>query len=168
MYPLMMFERFIALDRDDIPDIDLDFDDELRPMVKEYAVSKYGADRVGNIANYVKYKGKNSLVDVQRVFPNIPRGEVETGQEHGDRAERWGLPRGRKACWTLWRCSRWRSKVFDSHPDLWKATRLEGNYRGMSVHAAGLVIANVPIPRDLRHVHARARRLTGRKVATLL
>jgi DNA polymerase-3 subunit alpha len=164
MYPLMMFERFIALDRDDIPDIDLDFDDELRPMVKEYAVSKYGADRVGNIANYVKYKGKNSLVDVQRVFPHIPRGEVELvksmviERSGGDSRADQGLldtvemfPLARK--------------VFDSHPDLWKATRLEGNYRGMSVHAAGLVIANVPIP-EICAMYTRTKKVDGAEVAT--
>jgi DNA polymerase-3 subunit alpha len=35
--------------------------------------------------------------------------------------------------------------VFDQFPDLWKATRLEGNVRGMSVHAAGLLVANSPL-----------------------
>ena len=34
---------------------------------------------------------------------------------------------------------------FEKYPDLYKATKLEGNYRGMSVHAAGIVIANTPI-----------------------
>jgi DNA polymerase-3 subunit alpha len=36
-------------------------------------------------------------------------------------------------------------EIFDRHPDLWKAVRLEGNYRGPGVHAAGLVITNRPI-----------------------
>jgi DNA polymerase-3 subunit alpha len=161
-YPLMLFERFIAPDRDDIPDIDLDFDDELRHLVREYAVSKYGADRVGNIANYVKYKGKNSLVDVQRVFPNIPRHEVETvkamiiersgGDSRADAALADTIDMFPAA-----------KAVFDRHPDLWKATRLEGNYRGMSVHAAGLVIANEPIP-NICALYTRERTINGAKV----
>jgi DNA polymerase-3 subunit alpha len=35
--------------------------------------------------------------------------------------------------------------VFDAFPALWLATRLEGGVRGMSVHAAGLVVANSPL-----------------------
>jgi DNA polymerase III subunit alpha len=143
-YPLMNFERFIAPDRDDIPDIDLDFDDERRSKVREYAINKYGADRVANVANYVKYKAKNSLADVGRVFPRIPKNDVELaksmviersgGDSRADAAlidtvEMFPLVRA----------------VFDRYPDLWKATRLEGNYRGMSINAAGFLIANQPI-----------------------
>src|SRR5678816_1739963 len=61
LFPTLLFERFIDANRHDLPDIDLDFDDELRYQVKEYAEAKYGDDRVGNIGTFVRYKGKNSL-----------------------------------------------------------------------------------------------------------
>lgn len=143
-HPLMMFERFIAPDRLDVPDIDLDFDDDRRPMLREYAVRKYGADRVGNIANYVKYKGKSALKDVGRVFPRIPKVDIDTAaamvieRSGGDSRADAGLLDTVEMFPAV-------RAIFDKHKDLWKATRLEGNYRGMSVHAAGLVITERPV-----------------------
>lgn len=142
-YPLMYFERFIAPDREDTPDIDLDFDDERRHEVREYLVRRYGADRVGNIGTFTKYKGKNSLDDVARVF-EIPSYAIKQVKEMiiersgGDSRQDQALAdtiemfEGARA-------------AFDAHPDLWKATRLEGNFRGMSTHAAGIVVTNSPV-----------------------
>jgi DNA polymerase-3 subunit alpha len=143
-HPLMLFERFIAPDRDDIPDIDTDFDDERRPIIREYAVRKYGEDRVGNIANYTKYRGKSALKDVGRVFPKIPKYAIDTAaamvieRSGGDSRADAGLLDTVEMFPAV-------KAIFDKYPDLWKATKLEGNYRGMSVHAAGLVITNRPI-----------------------
>lgn len=143
-YPLMMFTRFISPDREDIPDIDLDFDDERRSEVREYAVRKYGADRVGNIANYTKYKGRSALQDVGRVFPKIPKPDVDLAKSMviersgGDSRADAGLIDTVNMFPVV-------KAIFTKYPDLYKATRLEGNYRGMSVHAAGLVISQLPM-----------------------
>ena len=143
-YPLMLFERFIAPDRADMPDIDLDFDDDRRGRIKEYAVNKYGADRVGNISNYTKYRGKSALADVGRVFPRIPKHAIDTAgamvieRSGGDSRADAGLLDTVEMFPMV-------GAIFNKHPDLWKAVRLEGNYRGMSVHAAGLVITNRPV-----------------------
>ena len=142
-FPLMYFERFISPDREDTPDIDLDFDDERRIEVRNYLVRRYGADRVGNIGTFTKYKGKNSIDDVARVFQipswvaKIPKEmivERSGGDSRQDQALLDTLEMFPKA-----------KEVFDNNPDLWKATRLEGNLRGMSTHAAGLVVANGPM-----------------------
>lgn len=139
-FPLMYFERFISPDREDTPDIDLDFDDERRIEVRNYLVRKYGAEKVGNIGTFTKYKGKNSIDDVARVFSipswvaKIPKEmivERSGGDSRQDQALLDTLEMFPKA-----------KEIFEQHPDLWKATRLEGNYRGMSTHAAGLVVAN--------------------------
>ena len=143
-YPLMYFERFIALDRDDIPDIDLDFDDARRHEVREYAIGKYGEARVGNISNYVKYKAKNALVDVGRVFPEIPHSAISTVK--GTIIERsGGDSRADAALMDTVDFFPIAKAIFEQYPDLYKAVRLEGNYRNMGTHAAGLVIANTPI-----------------------
>ncbi len=44
--------------------------------------------------------------------------------------------------------------VFDKHPDLYKSAKLEGNLRGMGVHACGLIISNRPIT-DICAVYQR-------------
>lgn len=143
-YPLMDFDRFIALDRDDIPDIDLDFDDERRGELRAYAVEKYGADRIGNVANYIKYKGKNALVDVGRVFPKIPKPDIELVKSMI--VERsGGDSRADAALMDTVEMFPIVKAVFDKYPDLAKAIRLEGNYRGMGINAAGFIISNTPV-----------------------
>jgi len=142
-FPMMFFERFIAHDRYDVPDVDLDFSDDRRREIWDYAIEKYGADRVGYIGTYTKYKGKNALIDVARVN-NVPdyelvvvkdlmiersSGDARAEATLGDTIEMFPQAKA----------------IFNKYPALWNALRLEGNYRGMSVHAAGLVIGNEPL-----------------------
>lgn len=142
-FPQMVFERFIDLSRTDLPDIDLDFADTRRDEVRAYLVRRYGADRVANIGNFVKYKGRNSVVDVARVY-KIPKhaedavkavvldrsgGDSRADDSLADSIEMFP---GAKA-------------AVEKYPDLLRAIDLEGNMRGMSVHAAGIVISNNPI-----------------------
>lgn len=139
----LLFERFLDTSRSDPPDIDIDIEDDRRHEVREYLESKYGRVHVGQVANFTRYRGKNSLVDIARVY-QVPiaakeivsnlilersGGDARFNNSLEDTVEMFPAAKA----------------VFDSWPDLWKATRLEGNYRGMGVHAAGLVVANTPI-----------------------
>lgn len=142
-YPLMYFERFIDPTRTDIPDIDLDFAGNRRHEVRTYLEGRYGPECVGNIANYVRYKGKNSIDDVARVY-QIPKVDAETVK--GMIVERsGGDSRGDFSLVDTVDMFPAVADVFARYPDLWQATKLEGNYKGMSVHAAGLVVTNDPI-----------------------
>lgn len=142
-HPHMLFERFIDPTREEAPDIDLDFDDENRYRVFQYAASKYGAANTGNIANFTRYRGKNSLDDVARAY-RIPKWELDPIK--GLIIERSGgdsrLNDSLEDTFATFPAAQ---AVLDKRPELANAVRLEGNYRGMGVHAAGLVIANDPI-----------------------
>lgn len=142
-FPNMLFARFIDPNRLDLPDVDLDFADDRRDEVRKYLISVYGADRVGNIGNFTRYKGKNSIDDIARVY-RIPAYEAEVikglivERSGGDARQSESLadtfamfPKARE--------------VLDRHPEFALAERLEGNYRGLGVHAAGIVISNAPI-----------------------
>lgn len=160
MFPAMVFERFIDVTREDLPDVDLDFDDDMRYKVYEHLVDLYGVERVGNIGNFVRYRGKNAIDDVARVF-QLPYDATETvknlviersgGDSRFDASleDTVGMFPQAKA-------------AFDSHPELWNAVALEGNMRGMSVHAAGLVVANTPIT-DFCALYTREIGNKGRK-----
>lgn len=143
LFPNLLFERFIDINRHDLPDIDLDFDDERRGEVRDYLVAKYGADRVGNIGTFVKFKGKNSLDDIGKVY-KIPPYEVDKVKDLLLERSSGDLRAGATIEDTVDQFDEVRA-IFDRYPDLWKATRLEGNYKTMSIHAAGLVIANGPL-----------------------
>ena len=142
-YPGLIFERFIDTTRTDPPDIDLDFADDRRREVLEYLKGKYGANCVGTIANFVRYRGKNSLVDVARVH-SVPKAATNIVKnliiERSGGDSRFDASLEDTA--SMFPNAK---QVFDAFPKLWLATRLEGGVRGMSVHAAGLVVSNDPI-----------------------
>lgn len=142
-FPHMLFARFIDPNRLDLPDVDLDFADDRRDEVRQYLVSVYGADRVGNIGNFTRYKGKNSIDDVARVY-RIPSWaatkvkELIVERSGGDARQSNSL----EDTFEMFPKAR---EVLKQFPELVLACDLEGNYRGLGVHAAGLVISNAPI-----------------------
>lgn len=152
LFPNLVFERFIDVSREDEPDIDLDFDDELRDQVRAYLVDKYGQDKVANIATFVYYKSKNSLDDVARVF-RIPQWEVDKVKDLVIERSGGDL-RASATIEDTVEMFDVVKEVFDNHPDLYKSQKLEGNIKGMGVHAAGLVVSNQPV-RELAPVHRR-------------
>jgi DNA polymerase III subunit alpha len=142
-YPQMMLERFLDPSRADAPDIDLDFADDRRDEVRQYLVGKYGEGHVGNVSNWVRFRGKNSLDDVARVY-RIPRAKTEIikacllERTDGDARQFHSLEDTAEAMPAA-------AAVFDEYPELRMAMRLEGNLRGSSVHAAGLVVSTEPL-----------------------
>lgn len=142
-FPTMMFERFIDPKRLDLPDVDLDFDDRRRGEVIEHLRQRWGADHVGNIGNFVRYRGKNSIGDVATVY-SIPKWAAETVKDLIlDRSG--GDSRAADSLEDTFDTFPKAKEMLNKFPKLWDATRLEGNTKGLSIHAAGIVISNTPI-----------------------
>jgi DNA polymerase-3 subunit alpha len=74
-HEMLLFERFLSPGRADVPDIDTDFSPDIRPLVKEYIVERFGREYVCSIGNYQTLKLKSAMQDVFRTL-NIPFGEV--------------------------------------------------------------------------------------------
>lgn len=142
-HPTLLFERFIDVNRHDLPDIDLDFDDEERWRIRQYLVDKYGEERVGNIGTFTNYKGKNSLDDIARVH-RIPEWAVKTVKEMIIERSSGDL-RGNATIEDSIAMFPKVADIMKQFPDLRKAQLLEGSLKTFSVHAAGLVVANQPL-----------------------
>jgi DNA polymerase-3 subunit alpha len=142
-FPTLLFERFVDANRHDLPDIDLDFDDERRWEVRQYLVDTYGEAHVGNIATVTNYKGKNSLDDIARVY-RIPQIDVDTVKEMIIERSSGDL-RGNTTIEDSEAMFPKVAAIFKKHPKLRLAKRLEGGLKGFSVHAAGLVVADEPL-----------------------
>ncbi|QRE00945.1 DnaE-like DNA polymerase III [Nocardia phage NC1] len=142
-FPLMQFERFIDPSRPDAPDIDIDFAHPEK--VFEYAASKYGTEHVAHIGNFQRYRGKGALKDIGKAFSEtIPFDVIQRlGKLIVDRPE--GDARENNSVEDTFDSFPEAADLLAQYPDLWKATRLEGDYRTLSVHAAGMVISNRPI-----------------------
>ena len=64
----MLFERFISRERDEAPDIDIDFEHERREEVLQYIYEKYGRDRAGIAAVTITYRPRSAIRDVGKAL----------------------------------------------------------------------------------------------------
>ncbi len=64
----MLFERFISRERNEPPDIDVDFEHERREEVIQYLYTKYGRDRAALAATVISYRPKSAMRDVGKAL----------------------------------------------------------------------------------------------------
>ena len=64
----MLFERFISRERDEPPDIDIDFEHDRREEVLQYVYGKYGRDRAALVAEVVTFRGRSAMREVATVM----------------------------------------------------------------------------------------------------
>jgi error-prone DNA polymerase len=64
----MLVERFISKERNEPPDIDVDFEHERREEVIQYIYAKYGRDRAALAATVITYRPRSALRDVGKVL----------------------------------------------------------------------------------------------------
>jgi error-prone DNA polymerase len=63
-----LVERFISKERNEPPDIDVDFEHERREEVIQYIYAKYGRDRAALAATVICYRGKSAVRDVAKAL----------------------------------------------------------------------------------------------------
>jgi error-prone DNA polymerase len=64
----LLFERFISRERDEPPDIDVDFEHERREEVIQYLYNKYGRERAALTAAVISYQPRSALRDVGKAL----------------------------------------------------------------------------------------------------
>ncbi|MBT6153688.1 MAG: error-prone DNA polymerase [Planctomycetaceae bacterium] len=64
----VLFERFISKERDEAPDIDVDFEHERREEVIQYLYEKYGRERAGMAATVITYRPRSAVRDVGKAL----------------------------------------------------------------------------------------------------
>jgi error-prone DNA polymerase len=69
----LLFERFISRERNEPPDIDVDFEHQRREEVIQYIYGKYGRDRAALAATLITYRPKSALRDVGKALDLDPR-----------------------------------------------------------------------------------------------
>lgn len=146
----LMFERFLDPDRNDNPDIDIDFPQSLRPNAKAYLEGRYGHDHVCTIGTLSRSQPKAVLRDVARAM-QIGLGDVakmskiidqvktiEVEVDEGENAPSWEEVLDAKGG----ELAQWARK----YPLLFtKINEMVGQVRQSSRHASGVVVANKPL-----------------------
>jgi len=64
----LLFERFISKERNEPPDIDIDFEHERREEVIQYIYAKYGRDRAALTAEVISYRRRSAVRDVGKAL----------------------------------------------------------------------------------------------------
>lgn len=64
----LLFERFISEERNEPPDIDVDFEHERREEVIQYIYKKYGRDRAALAATVITYRPRSAIRDVGKAL----------------------------------------------------------------------------------------------------
>lgn len=137
----LMFERFLAPGRLDMPDIDVDFQKSRRTEVVGYIREKYGEDRVAHIATFGRMHGKGALKDVARIiglsFDHVNKVTATFPSRQGEEKQPVrGVLEGSKTG----------QAFLNNHPDVMSLVEvLEGTARLVGVHAAGVVASPVPL-----------------------
>ncbi|MGW0894804.1 error-prone DNA polymerase [Saccharopolyspora sp. NPDC002578] len=68
----LLFERFLAPERDGPPDIDLDIESDRREEVIQYVYRKHGRTHAAQVANVISYRPKSAVRDVARALGHSP------------------------------------------------------------------------------------------------
>lgn len=142
----LLFERFLNPERKSMPDIDTDFCIEHREQLIKYVTEKYGADRVAQIITFNRLTSKAVLKDVARVL-DIPYSEADK------MAKLIPVFRGKPADLKTMISEETPAPEFKERYEKeekfkgWvdMALRIEGVNKSAGVHAAGVVIAPMPL-----------------------
>ena len=130
----MLFERFVSKERNEPPDIDVDFEHQRREEVIQYVYRKYGRERAALAATVICYRSKSALRDLGKALGL----ELDLSQS----LSRWDgssvLP------------ERVRQAGFDpEHPRVRQLIALAGDLIGfprhLSQHVGGFVISRGPL-----------------------
>ncbi len=97
----MLFERFISKERNEPPDIDVDFEHQRREEVIQYLYAKYGRDRAALAATVITYRAKSAVRDVGKALgldagagrPPVRRARLVGRPQRAARARRRGRAR---------------------------------------------------------------------------
>ncbi len=140
----LLFERFLNPNRRNMPDIDLDFQDDKRAMVMEYCATQYGADKVAQIITFGTMGARGAIRDVGRVM-DIPLSEVD----RISKTVPLMIPDETVTVATaLEKCPEFKA-VYEEGGYVKElidtAGQMEGVVRSVGTHAAGVVITDVPM-----------------------
>lgn len=138
----LLFERFLDPNRNEPPDIDIDFCQERREEVLQYVRDKYGAECVAHIGTFGTMAARAVVRDVGRAL-GIPLSRV-------DKIARMipGGPAGLSLAEAVEQIPELR-ELYENDPDIRRlidiGKKLEGLARHAGTHAAGVVIADRPL-----------------------
>lgn len=139
----LIFERFIDANRLDLPDIDVDFQDNKRHMVITYLQKRYGKECVAQIGNISRFKPKSAISQFARSLcvPIIDTEEFKDAimeRSSGDARSAFCIQ-------DTFTGTDVGKEFLKNYPAMELVSRIEGHASHTGVHAAGVIVCNKPI-----------------------
>ena len=137
----LVFERFLNVERHEMPDVDFDFADDRREEVIRYASERFGRDRVAQIVTFGTLGAKAAIRDAGRAL-GMAYGDVDRVARLIPNTLHITLDQALKEVGELQELANGDAAVRDL---METAQGLEGVARHASTHAAGIVISREPL-----------------------
>lgn len=134
----LSFERFLNKERNDFPDIDLDFESSRFSEMIDYLLEKYGEENVARISTYKPWALKESVRDFNKVFG----GEVAEGFRISDQ-----IPDAIRGNATTWKdLQKDYPGIIAKNKDIFEhAGQMDGLTKFSGQHACGFIIHQDPL-----------------------
>ncbi|MBV9487589.1 MAG: error-prone DNA polymerase, partial [Frankiaceae bacterium] len=122
----LLFERFLAPERGEPPDIDIDIESGRREEVIQYVYDKHGRDHAAQVANVITYRPRSALRDVAKAL---------------------GYSTGQQDAWSKQIEHGYDMTAIDGVPEkvLQLTAELQDTPRHLGIHSGGMVICDRPI-----------------------
>jgi error-prone DNA polymerase len=124
----LVFERFLSAERNEPPDIDVDFESGRREEVIQHVYETYGREHTAQVANVITYRPRSAIRDVAKAF---------------------GYPTGTQDAWSKQVDSAYKVDLAEVHdvPEqvIELADELRDAPRHLGIHSGGMVICDRPI-----------------------
>ena len=139
----LIFERFVDINRDDMPDIDIDFPEHRRNEVIEYMRQSYGSEHVSKLGTVAIYRPRSALKETSSAI-GVPKGFIEPvlnsiiERSSGD-------ARALDTLEDTLQTMEPGKALLEAHPEMRVATALEGHPRHSSSHASAIVLTSTNI-----------------------
>lgn len=136
----LIFERFIDVNRADLPDIDIDFQDTKREMLLDYLKGKYGVDCVAKLGTISEYKPKSILTELAKVL-EIASWEIKDLKD-AIIERSGGDSRASNCLEDTFNDMDIGREFIKKYPKLQYSQFIEGHARHYGQHAAAIVVAD--------------------------
>ncbi|WIY06507.1 error-prone DNA polymerase [Amycolatopsis mongoliensis] len=124
----LLFERFLAPERDGPPDIDIDIESGRREEAIQYVYEKHGRFHAAQVANVITYRAPSAIRDAAKALGHSP-GQQDA---YSKLVDRWGGTKQQTA-----------GEIPADVLDL--AARIEDFPRHLGIHSGGMVISKQPV-----------------------
>lgn len=134
----LIFERFIDINRSDMPDIDIDFPEHRRQEVFDYIAAKYGREKVARLGTVAMYQPRSALKEAAGAMDIPPWLLSPVMDAIIERSS--GDARALQTTEDTLRDTETGREFIAKYPEILVAAKMEGHPRHHSQHAAGIII----------------------------